>query len=261
MVLRNAIVRAQIETIFALLRAAGIEPILIKGWASARLYACPELRGYGDVDLLIRPSQLPSARAVLAGRRDVDLKHLEFAALSEPEIDDLFDHSQLVHMNTSDVRVLGPEDHLSLLCRHFGRHLASYPIGLCDVAAALEAIPENFDWNRCLGTAAREAQWTQCTLKLAQELLGARLEQSVQIPRWLVSAVLEQWDREPSPIRPIGQSPGRLLSSIVEHWPSPLKATLLLGHRIGNGPRLPYQMLWFARLAWSFVRRSSAISR
>jgi len=258
--LRNAMVRAQIEEIFALLRAAGIEPILTKGWASARLYACPELRGYGDVDLVIRPGELAAARALLCGRTDVDLDHFEFASLSEIAIDDIFDHSQLVSINGSSIRVLGPEDHLSLLCRHFFRHLAAYPVGLCDVAAALESIPARFDWNRCLGTSTQQAHWVECGVKLAQDLLSARLEQPFSIPRWLVPAVLERWAAKPSPIRPVSQA-SNVLQASIDRWPSPLQATLLLGRRIDNTPRLPYQMLWFGRLAWRFVHRSVVLRR
>ena len=138
---------------------------------------------------------------------------------------------------------------------------AAYPVGLCDIAAALESIPAGFDWNRCLGTSAPEAHWTECSVSLAYELLSARVEQPVRIPRWLVPAVLQQWATKQSPIRPIHQSSNQLLRALVERWPSPLKATLLLGQRFGNGPRLPYQVLWFVLLVPSFVRRFLVRSR
>src|SRR5882724_2786906 len=47
----------KIQKIFRLLRAASIEPILIKGCSIARHYPQPGLRPYGDVDLLIKPEQ------------------------------------------------------------------------------------------------------------------------------------------------------------------------------------------------------------
>jgi Uncharacterised nucleotidyltransferase len=255
-VMRNAYVRSQIKVIVEILRAEAIEPILMKGWASARWYGCPELRGYGDVDLLVRPRQLSAAKSLLSGRADVDLDHYEFEKRSETAIEDIFEHAQLVDCNGYSVRVLGAEDHLSMLCLHFGRHLAAYAVGLCDIAAALESLPAGFDWKRFLGTSARDAHWTECCLRLAQELLGARVEHPVQIPRWLVPAVYEQWSTKLSPVVPIGQSSNRPLKALLDRWPSPLKATLLLGARIDNAPRLPYQALWFAGLAWSFLRQS-----
>ena len=49
--LQSAINEDRIVTACGLLGAAGIEPILIKGWSIARLYPHPTLRAYGDVDL------------------------------------------------------------------------------------------------------------------------------------------------------------------------------------------------------------------
>src|SRR5262245_55546776 len=43
------------------LAAAGIEPILIKGWATVRTYGEAGLRPMGDIDLCVRPDQLEAA--------------------------------------------------------------------------------------------------------------------------------------------------------------------------------------------------------
>ena len=59
--LQSALQEREIAEIFANLRSAGVEPILIKGWAVARSYAERGLRPSGDIDLLIRPSQLAAA--------------------------------------------------------------------------------------------------------------------------------------------------------------------------------------------------------
>lgn len=256
-VLRNTLALAQMGAVLSLLRENGIQAILIKGWSSARLYSRPELRGYGDVDLLVRPSQLNSARALLSGRTDVDLDHYEFSRFSASDLEDVFERSELVSSAGFPVRVLAPEDHLSLLCRHFGRHLAAYPFGLCDVAAALEVLPENFDWDRCLGTDSRTARWTECTLKLAHDLLGARLDRPIRIPGWLGPAVLRQWDNEPTKIESISAAPTGVWGGVKERWPSPLAAILLLGRPVSNAPRFPYQVFWFTRLAWRFLQRAT----
>ena len=59
--------------------AAGIEPILFKGWTLARLYPHRALRPFGDFDLLVREEEAERARLVLRSlgpdlqsRADVD---------------------------------------------------------------------------------------------------------------------------------------------------------------------------------------------
>jgi Uncharacterised nucleotidyltransferase len=53
----------QVMQVCSLLRSSGVEPLLLKGWAVARLYPQSGLRPLGaDIDLLIRPDQAPLAR-------------------------------------------------------------------------------------------------------------------------------------------------------------------------------------------------------
>src|SRR5215471_15976998 len=49
--LEAAVHQIDIKDIFKRMRAAGIEPLLFKGWALARLYPDVGLRPYGDIDL------------------------------------------------------------------------------------------------------------------------------------------------------------------------------------------------------------------
>src|SRR5688572_7015078 len=65
--LEAALGEREIPRLFGLLRSGGIEPLLVKGWAVARLYPEKGLRPYGDVDLCVRPAELESARSILAG--------------------------------------------------------------------------------------------------------------------------------------------------------------------------------------------------
>lgn len=63
-----ALDRVAVEAVGAL-RAEGIEPLLVKGPALARLlYDQGELRPYGDVDLLVGPGHFERALAILQGR-------------------------------------------------------------------------------------------------------------------------------------------------------------------------------------------------
>jgi len=52
---------------FAFLRSLGIEPLLAKGWAVARLYPERGLRPYGDVDILCPPARYSAVTTALAG--------------------------------------------------------------------------------------------------------------------------------------------------------------------------------------------------
>src|SRR6266550_790143 len=52
------------EKISRLLRAAGVDSIVVKGWAVARHYPQPGLRPSGDIDLLIRPRDYRAAQDV-----------------------------------------------------------------------------------------------------------------------------------------------------------------------------------------------------
>ena len=48
-------------------RRAGVEPLLAKGWAVARIYPEPGLRPFGDIDLFVRPEQHLTARDGVGG--------------------------------------------------------------------------------------------------------------------------------------------------------------------------------------------------
>jgi len=119
-----------------MLRQAAVEPLLVKGWAAAALYPDLGLRPFGDIDLLIRPRELETARTALRveATRDclVDL-HLRFSELKGRSIDDLFARSRLVALERGQVRVLAAEDHLALLAIHLLKHGAWRPLWLCDV--------------------------------------------------------------------------------------------------------------------------------
>lgn len=55
----------EIRDAFELLRGAGVEPVLVKGWAIARRYPDRALRPYGDIDLCVRPEQFARAADAL----------------------------------------------------------------------------------------------------------------------------------------------------------------------------------------------------
>ncbi len=73
----------QVAEVFRVLRSAGVEPILLKGWAIGRLYPEAGLRPTGDIDLCVAPTQHAKAQAVLNSpeyrRFWVDLEHDEIS--------------------------------------------------------------------------------------------------------------------------------------------------------------------------------------
>ena len=200
--LQSAIQEERISIAFGLLREAGIEPILVKGWAAARSYAHRTLRAYGDIDLVVRPRDYSAAREAFeqSGTATwwIDL-HQGLTELDDVSVDDLFKRSRLETHNDVPVRILSEEDHLALLAMHFFKHGAWRPSGLCDVAAIVELLPENFDWSLCLGSSKQRKAWIASALVMAEQLLGANTEQvpetlrSHKIPSWLLEAVLMRW--------------------------------------------------------------------
>jgi Uncharacterised nucleotidyltransferase len=254
-----------------LLRGAGVEPVLAKGWAAARLYPEPGLRPYGDIDLWVRPDLHPVAVAALsspAGQRcRVDL-HDRFTQL-DCAWSDVLARSRLERLGEAEVRLLGAEDHLRLLCIHMLGHGAWRPVWLCDVAATLESLPDDFDWARCLRGHPRHAQWIACAIGLARQLLGARGKGGPperRLPRWLLAALLRQWGRDehymatPSMAFALRSTAGAL-TGLRLRWPNPIQATVGVGGPFNGLPRLPFQIaeclvrtLHFARDLPSLIR-------
>jgi hypothetical protein len=259
--LQSAIHEEKIKTVLRLLRESAIESILVKGWAAAGLYPERALRPYGDIDLCVNPSNYERAKRVLAGPEAagcwVDL-HCGFAELDDRQLDQLFQRSILQNLGSEQVRVLCAEDHLALLAIHLLKHGAWRPLWLCDIAAAVESLPEGFDWDICLGRSKRRAGWIACAAGLARRLLGARIEnvpesiKSKAIPVWLVDTVLKQWENpfainQPPMRHPISMAaqlrhPTGIWKALSERWPDPITATISIGGQFNEAPRLPYQL-------------------
>ncbi len=260
----------EIPEAITLLRSAGVEPILVKGWAIARLYPEPGLRPYGDLDLCCQPGQYAAAAAALERPENptyqADL-HEGFAKLDELSWDELYARSRVATLRGVDVRVLPLEDHLRLLCVHLLRHGAWRPLWLCDVALGLEARPAEFDWDRCLGGNRRVADWVACAIGLAHQLLGVEVDDTPVgarargLPRWLVPHVLKHWSA-PYPSLYPPQSYGAPLIAYIrrrtglphalrkvlrKHWADPIQATIALRGPLNDLPRLPFQMAFGAR--------------
>jgi hypothetical protein len=245
------------------LRSAGIDPVLGKGWAAARLYPEPGLRPYGDFDLCVPPGQYRAARATLAGAEalaaSVDLHDglrwrrdgQSFSLLDDRSLEELYARSEMVPLADVEVRILGAEDHLRLLCLHMLSHGVCRPLWLCDIGATLESLPTHFDWNWFLHGDPRRTAWAVHALGLAHQLLGARLddlpvaERARRLPRWFAPAVLEQWGKGSRPRTPIGalvRRPAGAIRELRHHWPNGIEATINVRGPFIEWPRLPFQL-------------------
>lgn len=256
--LQAALHERNIKRVFPALRDAGVEPILVKGWAIARLYPEPVMRPYCDLDLCVMPDDYSRAEAALKRPEHpgcvVDL-HGGFGKFYDRRTDDVFARSRLVKLGDLDVRVLGAEDDLRFLCMHMLRHGAMLPLWLCDIAISLHQRSDEFDWDRCLSSSRREADWVACAIGLAHQLLGVSIEgtpvarRARNLPGWLSSAVLEQWGASPHSrvqIAPLLNDPARIATELIRelphHWPNPIEATVALGASFSRAPRLPFQI-------------------
>src|SRR6266704_1146638 len=163
--LQSAIHERDIQNVLALLSRAGIEPVLVKGWAIARLYPESGLRPYGDIDLCVNPKQFAAAKAALndePNNSQVDF-HRGFTKLDTRSWDELYARSQGLKIDDVELRVLGPEDHLRALCFHFLREGAWRALWLCDIAVAVESRPADFDWDLFMGRDSKRREWFACS--------------------------------------------------------------------------------------------------
>jgi hypothetical protein len=259
--LNSALQREGIKQVFSVFRSHSIEPILVKGWAIARLYPDPALRPSGDIDLIVHPRDYTKARELLQDLKDmpcgVDL-HNGPEKLDYFSFEDLLLRSQTVPLGDVQVRVPCPEDHLRILCTHLLQHGAWRPLWLCDIGAAIESRPPDFDWERCLGPNKRRADWVACTIGLAHQLLDADVdgtpvaERARNLPHWLVPAVLRKWNTcsppykrgllVPSLLDGI-KRPREFAQSLRIRWDNPIQATVRLGLPFNNLPRFPVQLI------------------
>lgn len=274
--LRAAVREREIESLFALLESAGVDALLVKGWAAGHAYPEQGLRPTGDIDLCVMRSRYLKAKDVLAspeGKRFwVDL-HDGVGELNDTPFEKLYERSRVLELGGSRVRVLCEEDQLRLLCFHMLRHGAWRPLWLCDVAAVVESRGENFDWGRVLSGSRGRANWVLSALGLARRLLAANVEgtpaegSAARLPQWLVSSVLERWARpfaaeqgtlrHSAPMRAYLRRPRGLWKDLRNRWPGPVEATIAAGGRFDALPRWPYQLAHSLARAADFLAGTS----
>jgi hypothetical protein len=232
----------RLQHALARLDQLGLDYLLIKGITVSRLYAIPELRPFGDIDLCVRPGSLACVRRSLDSLSDtppaIDLQ-AGVRDLADRSWEHIIHYSRTLPVGSRLVRVLSPEDQLRLLCLHQARHGCWRPLWLCDVAAALENAKEDFDWERCLHGDECLTRWVLCVVVLVEKLLGAtpptrpsRLDRFV-LPDWIVQQVLHTWgrgicgdshNRDDLPMLDALRRPWRLHEALRCRWPNTIEA-------------------------------------
>jgi putative nucleotidyltransferase-like protein len=225
---------AEMFRLFDRFTASGVEALVIKGPVlSARCYGDPGLRQYGDLDLIVRHKDIARATELMTSLgyeprvpltaiqakkipgeyvfRQSSTKllvefHTELTFRYHPRplpVEELFERQVRVKIDAHDVPALSPEDELVLISIHGAKHFWEQLSYVADVAAFVSAQP--LDWARVRSSAEEVGgeRMLKVGLRLAEEVLGARLPESVaalvrsdrasgplvgQITRWLPAA-------------------------------------------------------------------------
>src|SRR5207237_2393158 len=159
---------------------------------------------------------------------------------------------------------------LLILSFHLLGHGVWRPLWLCDIAVVLGSLPDDFDWDLCLGKNRRRRDWVACAIGLAYQLLGADIAgipvegRARHLPHWLVPAVLKQWSvsftnhvSQQDPMSLIIRRPEAILRALRLRWPNPVEATIGVSGPLNNFPRLPFQIGSCLLRSARFLTRSS----
>lgn len=240
---------------FALFNNLGIQAILIKGWAIARLYPADKPRVTTDIDLAVSAKDYDAASHIAdsadAQRLAIDL-HRELRHLDTVEWTDLLDNSLTIYLDGVPIRVLRPEDHLRVLCVHWLTDGGEFKERLWDIVYLIQSRPSDFDWDRCLNVVSPvRRRWLLCTLGLAHRYIGLDLDgtpivnETRNLPAWLIRAVERAWASSVR-LRPLHSSLNDrkvLIQQIVKRLrPNPIQATIDMEGSFDAKTRVFYQI-------------------
>ncbi len=257
--MRNALTERDLEALVRALASSGTASMIVKGWAVARFYPDPDLRPYGDIDVVVAPEDYQRARATVARlapllHAAVDL-HGGLRGLLDHELDDVLARSTEESLGGVRVRSPCPEDHARLVAIHLLRHGAARPLWLLDLAVLIERRPPGFDWSRLLTPRRRLTSWVATAILLARSLLGLDLRatplaEAPAPPAWIADEVLSRWSRASGFgefVEPLALVAG--IRRVVRNWrervPSPIQASLRFGLPPGGWARWPLQLAEF----------------
>jgi Uncharacterised nucleotidyltransferase len=236
-----------------LLSDAGVDPVLGKGWAVARLYPQAALRPYGDLDLFVDPEQIQAGTDALAAYSVASLQVDLHAGMRGGDLDweRVRDKSLTVGFQDGEIKVLSHEHHLALLCPHMFDHGAWRPAWLCDIAMMVERDDE-IDWDIVSEGSKHRAATVRAAVLLARDLLGADISRTPwsdgeALPHWVESAVRNAWSREhystTSRFVLTPRTPSAIAKAMRTAWPNPIETTMRWKLPFNGAPRWPFQLL------------------
>ncbi len=258
---------------FDLFRKNGIEPILVKGLAAGLYYPKDIFRDSIDMDIAVLATDFDAAKSVVgsgaANGLAIDL-HRELRHLDTLEWQDLFANSMLIELDTGNIRILCPEDHLRVLCVHWLTDGGSNKDRLWDVYYAIENRPPDFDWDRFINVVdQKRRRWIICAIGLAHRYLGLDLSstpiesEAKDIPKWIIKTVEKEWSTD-TPFKPLFASmttPKHFIAQLKKRLPpNPITATVLVNGSFDAKTRIFYQIgTSFARIGPSIVNTTREI--
>ena len=165
------------KEVVGILRAGGLEPVVMKGSRCAARYPAPELRTGGDIDLYVPEADFPRAEALL---RDAGLQgsgkpdgSLDFI-LRGCEIE-LHRRYFDLHVRPSLLPEVGtPEAELLMLSSHILKHACGVGVGLrqiIDFALAYKAYPGDTEAFHALLCRCGLARWNDLLLSFIHDYI------------------------------------------------------------------------------------------
>jgi len=259
---RDMLVTQQCREVLSALSQAGLRPMLVKGAAIARHYPRPELRPYGDIDVLLPQDQVARARDVLA--------ELGYRAgqPSDAWLEEQHFHLPAMRMNTGYTvelhwRLSKPGE---ARCLPVGEvWTRARQIVLCDVSAwAMDPVDEvlhvcrhgvvqhrlSLGMRACYDLYYLTRLWGD---ERWEDLLSRARRYQLERPVYLLTALTDRTCRLPR----AGRRLKRELETVLRVEPgfvSRMEATM---YAAGAAPRLPAGLVRAAeRPLWSRLRRS-----
>jgi hypothetical protein len=185
---------------------AGIEALVTKGPALAvRCYGDPDMRQYGDLDLVVREADIRRATQAMLDLgyqpriplTAIDAKkmtgeyafrkpgtnvlvefHTERTFRYHPrrlQIEKLFQRRALITIDARNVPVLSLEDELVLICVHGAKHFWERLMWIADVAALVSRQPINWERTTAIASEVGAQRILRLGLRLASDMLSAGL--------------------------------------------------------------------------------------
>ncbi len=230
---RNMLLFSVLRNVLAALQGSGIQALALKGAHLAdSVYRDRALRPMGDIDLLIRRSDLERSVSLLG---DIGFKpakkffiedeisvHRDIPALQNGEgvvleihwnivdpgspvtinPEELWERAEQKTVDSMDVLVLSLEDLLIHVCIHasFHHRFSSGLLHVCDIAEILSGYGRAIDWGKIRAVAKKwNATRSLClSLLLTRDLLGAEVPQAVldECKPDLTDPQLIEWSKE-----------------------------------------------------------------